>query len=297
MAKSAEAISKTIGIVGLGLIGASFAKAYKEKNLTSAEGENVNFRVLAYDIDESAVLMGKLAGFVDDFLPTSKLEECDLVLICLYPEACCKYLEENAALFKKGGLVMDTCGTKRMVCEVGFKVANENEFLFVGGHPMAGNKYSGLTHSRATLFNGAPMVIVPPVFDDMKMIDRVREALGPAQFGSFCLSHAEKHDELIAFTSQMAHLVSNAYIKSPSAKSHKGFSAGSYKDMTRVAWLNPEMWSELFIENKDNLISEIDCLTAELLKYRKAIEEDDKEALVKLLDEGRKRKEELDGGK
>ena len=162
---------------------------------------------------------------------------------------------------------------------------------------MAGNKYSGLKHSRATLFNGAPIVLVPETFDDMKLIDRVKEALEPCQFGTFCLSHADKHDEMIAFTSQMAHLVSNAYVKSPSAAQHHGFSAGSYKDMTRVAWLNPQMWAELFLENKDNLIKEIDCLTNELNKYKEARVKDDREELIRLLAEGRDRKEELDGSK
>ena len=276
-----------IGIVGLGLIGASFAKAYKEA------GHNV----LAYDIDESAILMGKLQGFVDGNLTREDLKDCDLVIICLYPEATVKYIEENASAFNKNGIVMDACGNKRVVCDSAFKIAEQNGFTFVGAHPMAGNKYSGLKHSRATLFNGAPMVLVPPVFDDMNFLDRIKDLLEPCQFGSFCLSHADKHDKMIAFTSQMAHLVSNAYVKSPSAADHHGFSAGSYKDMTRVAWLNPTMWTQLFLENKDNLIFEIDHLQEELAKYRKALADDDRETLCSLLEEGRKRKEELDGSK
>ncbi|MBO7453352.1 MAG: prephenate dehydrogenase [Clostridiales bacterium] len=276
-----------VGIVGLGLIGASFAKAYKESS----------HEVYVFDIDSSAVIMGKLAGFVDGELNKDNLKDMDLVVICLYPEAAVKYLKDNGKYFRKDGLVVDACGNKRVVCESAFKIAKKNGFIFVGTHPMAGNKYSGLKHSRATLFNGAPIVLVPPVFDDMQLIDRVKEALEPCKFGSFCLSHADKHDEMIAFTSQMAHLVSNAYVKSPTATEHHGFSAGSYKDMTRVAWLNPTMWSELFMENKDNLIKEIEHLTDELNKYKKAMEEDDLETLKTLLEEGRDRKEELDGSK
>ena len=241
--------------------------------------------------------MGKLAGFVDGELDKEALKTADLVIICLYPEAAVNYIEENAPYFNKEGLVMDACGNKRIVCEAAFRVAKEQHFTFVGAHPMAGNKYSGLKHSRATLFNGAPIVLVPETFDDMKLIDRVKEALEPCQFGTFCLSHADKHDEMIAFTSQMAHLVSNAYVKSPSAAQHHGFSAGSYKDMTRVAWLNPQMWAELFLENKDNLIKEIDCLTNELNKYKEAMVKNDREELIRLLAEGRDRKEELDGSK
>ena len=276
-----------VGIVGLGLIGASFAKAYKE----------AGHEVLVYDIDPSAVIMGKLAGFVDGEMKKEDLKDRDLVIVCLYPEAAAKYIEDNGSSFNKNGLVMDACGNKRIVCDRAFKVAEKYGFTFVGAHPMAGNKYSGLKHSRATMFNGAPVVLVPPVFDDMNLIDKVKEYLAPCGFGTYCLSHADKHDEMIAFTSQMAHLVSNAYVKSPTAKDHHGFSAGSYKDMTRVAWLNPSMWSELFMENKDNLIKEIDCLTNELNKYREAMEKNDLEALTKLLEEGRDRKEELDGSK
>ena len=139
------------------------------------------------------------------------------------------------------------------------------------------------------------MVVCPDRFDDMQLLDRVKTLLAPCEFGTFCLAHPDEHDRMIAFTSQMAHLVSNAYIKSPNALNHKGFSAGSYKDMTRVAWLNPEMWTQLFLENKDNLIFEIDYLIEELKKYKVAMENDDHDELVRLLQEGKERKEQVDG--
>ena len=276
---------KIVGVVGLGLIGASFARAYKE----------AGYKVLAYDADSSVTLMGKLSGFVDDELKPELLAKCDVVLICIYPQGTIDYVKKNAGMFKKGGLVMDTGGIKRVVCDACFKIAAKNDFVFVGAHPMAGTKYSGLKHSKSTMFKGAPLVIVPPVFDDMKLIDRVKAAVEPAGFGSFCLSHADKHDEMIAFTSQMAHVVSNAYVKSPTASEHHGFSAGSYKDLTRVAWLNAGMWAELFMENKDNLIREIDSLIGELGKYKAAMEKGDQKKLQQLLQEGSDRKAELDG--
>ena len=198
---------KTVGVVGLGLIGASFAKAFKE----------AGHKVLAYDKDSSAILMGKIAGFVDGELTSENLKNCGVVLICIYPQGTIDYVKANAANFAKNALVMDTGGIKRVVCKECFKIAAKSDFIFVGTHPMAGNKYSGLKHSRASLFKGAPLVIVPPTFDDMKLIDRVKEAMAPAEFGSFMLSHADKHDQMIAFTSQMAHVVSNAYVKSPTA--------------------------------------------------------------------------------
>jgi len=160
---------------------------------------------------------------------------------------------------------------------------------------MAGTHNSGYKHSREDLFDGAPMVIVPPVFDDIELLERVKAALAPVGFGSFSVTTAQEHDRLIAFTSQLAHLVSNAYIKSPTASSHEGFSAGSYRDLTRVAQLAPAMWTQLFLQNADNLTRELDIFIEELQKYRGAIAGGDGQCLEALLDEGRRRKKEIDG--
>ena len=160
---------------------------------------------------------------------------------------------------------------------------------------MAGSHFSGFKYSRATLFRGAPMVLVPPRFDDMALLQRVKDALAPCDFGSFSVTTAADHDRMIAFTSQMPHILSNAYIKSPTALSHKGFSAGSYKDLTRVAWLNAGMWAELFLDNKENVLFELDTYLASLNAYRNALAREDKETLVCLLEEGKRRKEEVDG--
>ena len=273
----------TVGIVGLGLIGGSLARAYHD----------AGWRVLAHNRSASVTEFAQMAGAVDAPLTKDNLSECDLLLLAVYPQAAAEYLEENAEKVSKNAVVIDCCGTKRDICAVSFRLAREHGFLFVGGHPMAGTHFSGFKYSRATLFKGAPMVLVPPVFDDMQLIDRVCKLLAPPAFGQFSVTTAEKHDEMIAFTSQLAHVVSNAYVKSPTASAHKGFSAGSYKDLTRVAWLNPQMWTELFLENKDNLTHEIDILIAELRQYRDAMAADDRETLCRLLDEGKKRKEEV----
>ena len=277
----------TVGVVGLGLIGASFAKAYKE--------HDKEVTVYGWNRTESITQMAQMQGIIDDELTDENLGKCDLVILSLYPEATIEWMKAHKEHFNKEGMVIDACGTKRYVCEEGFKLAEECGFSFVGCHPMAGTKYSGMAYARGDMYQGAPMVVVPPRFDDIYLLDRVKTLLTPCGFGSFHISHADEHDKMIAFTSQMAHLVSNAYIKSPSSRNHKGFSAGSYKDMTRVAWLNPTMWTQLFLENKDNLIFEIDHLTEELAKYKQALEEDDFEGLEKLLDEGRQIKEEVDG--
>ena len=273
------------GIVGLGLIGGSFAKAYHAAGWT----------VLGYDLDESVLSFARLADAVDEPLTMQNIAGCDLVLICVRPQAAVDYLREAAPHIGPHPVVIDCCGTKRVVCEACFPVAGEYGFTYLGGHPMAGTQYSGFGHARANLYHNAPMVIVPPDFDNIALLTRVKELLSPAGFGSYSVTTAQSHDEMIAFTSQMAHLVSNAYIKSPTASAHKGFSAGSYKDMTRVAWLNAPMWSELFLENRDFMLQELDCLMENLMQYRAAIAAGDSEALTALLEEGKKRKEEVDG--
>ena len=273
----------TVGIVGLGLIGGSFAKAYHEKG----------HRVLAYNRNASVTQFAIMANAVDEELTQENISQCDLILLALYPQACADFLEKMGDKISQNAVVIDGCGTKRDICNLCFPLAEKFGWLFVGGHPMAGTHFSGFKYSRASMFKGAPMVLVPPRFDDMQLIDRVTKLLAPCEFGRFSVTTAEEHDRMIAFTSQLAHVVSNAYIKSPTALQHKGFSAGSYKDLTRVAWLNAPMWTELFLDNQEFLIGEIDTLIAELTKYRNAMAENDRETLCQLLEDGKKRKEEV----
>ena len=275
----------TVGIVGLGLIGGSFAKAYFEAGET----------VLAYDADKNVLDFARLSGVVSGALTEENISACDLVLLCIFPAAAVEFVRHAAPHVGPKPVVIDCCGTKRFVCEALFPLAQQYGFTYLGGHPMAGNHNSGFKYARANLYKGAPMVIVPPDFDDIALLSRVKELLAPVGFGRISVTTAEKHDEMIAFTSQMAHLVSNAYIKSPTAGSHRVFSAGSYKDLTCVAWLNPAMWAELFLENKDHLLQELDFFIASLQQYRDAMAADDPDTLIKLLDDGRRRKEEVDG--
>ena len=251
--------------------------------------------MLAFDTDRSILDFAMMSGAVDGVLDEESIKRCDIVLIAVYPAACIEYFTRMADYISKDTVVLDCCGTKRTVCEGCFPVAKAHGIAFAGGHPMAGTHNSGFKYARANLFHGAPMVIVPMDFDNIALLSRIEKLLAPAGFGSFSVTTAAEHDRMIAFTSQLAHVASNAYIKSPTAKLHKGFSAGSYKDMTRVAWLNAPMWSELFLENRDNMLHELDCLMDRLMEYRAAIAEDDAAALTQLLEDGKKRKEEVDG--
>ena len=275
----------TVGILGLGLIGGSLARAYALAGHT----------VYAADSDESILSFAQLAGAVDAPLTSENLPACELVLLAIYPEGSAAWLAENAQHISQETLVLDCCGVKQRICELCFPLAKQYGFTFIGGHPMAGTQFSGFKHSRANLFQGAPMVLVPPRFDDIDLLDRAKALLAPCGFGSFSVTTAADHDRMIAFTSQMPHIISNAFIKSPTALEHKGFSAGSYRDLTRVAWLNPSMWAELFLENKEFVLSELDTLLSSLAQYREAVAAEDRETLIALLDEGKRRKEQVDG--
>ncbi len=282
------------GIVGLGLIGGSFARGYAQAGV----------RVLAWDPDED-VMMAASMGTVSGELNDETLGECDIIVLACYPEACIEWLAAHAQALADatdteaimGPVVIDTVGIKGIVCERAFNLARENGFYFVGAHPMAGTQFSGYAHSRADLFEGAPLVLVPPTVDDslkLELLSQVREMVRPLGFGKFSVTSAEEHDHVIAFTSQLAHVVSNAYVKSPTAQEHHGFSAGSYRDLTRVAHLNASMWAELMTDNAEYLSQELTYLIDSLVAYRDALEKKDEGQLEELLAEGDRIKRALD---
>ena len=200
-----------IGVVGLGLIGGSAAKAFK------AAGH----AIYAYDINESVTGFARLEGVVDEELSDVNISACNLLLLTATPKASADYFEKNAAKISSGTVVIDFCGTKSVICALGFALAKEYGFTFVGGHPMAGLQFSGYKYSKPTLFSGASFILVPPVHDDIVLLDRVKQLLLPLGFKKFVVTTADFHDKMIAYTSQMCHVVSNAFIKSPSAKQHK----------------------------------------------------------------------------
>lgn len=283
-----------IGIVGLGLIGGSFARAYRAAGAT----------VFAYDTSADtmdAARIETIAGELDEqTIPT-----CDLIVLAAYPGACTAWLKEHAELLGScsdpaagtGPVVIDTAGVKTAVCERAFELARDHSFAFVGAHPMAGTENSGFAFARADLFCGAPMVLTPPPVDDISrltLLDRVNTLLAPLRFGTFSVTTPEAHDAVIAFTSQLAHIVSNAYVKSPTAQVHHGFSAGSYRDLTRVAHLNPSMWAELMCDDAKNLSQEISWLIDALSAYRDALDAGDRDRLRMLLAEGDRIKRSLD---
>ena len=276
-----------VGILGLGLMGGSFAKALHEGGA----------EVYAWNRTRSTLELAMIET-IDGELDDETVPTCELIVLAGYPKVSIEWLRTMAPRISPGAIVIDVMGVKKVVCDECFDVARDHQWHFVGCHPMAGTQYSGFAHARANMFHKAPMVVIPPAMDDFERLDvleRLKALLEPCGFGSFTLSTAEHHDEVIAFTSQLAHVVSNAYVKSPSARVHKGFSAGSYKDLTRVARLNATMWTELFLDNAENLSSEIGILIDNLQQYKDAIDAGDADRLKALLEEGDRRKREVDG--
>ena len=274
----------TVGIVGLGLIGGSIAKAIKD---------NTDCKVLGRDISEQVMYKARLLGVIDGELEDELLSECDLVIVAIYPGDTVDYVISRAGFFKRGGIVLDCCGIKRKVCDALEQPAKENGFIFVGGHPMAGREFSGFEYSKKNLFEKASMILTPYEGTKIEVVYKLKTFFLQIGFYVVKITAPEEHDRMIAFTSQLAHVVSNAYVKSPSALNHKGFFAGSYRDMTRVAKLNAKMWTELFLANSDNLVEELDSLIERLKEYSAVIKTGEPEALYDMLREGSDRKKAL----
>ena len=278
-AQPSQMVAGRVGVVGLGLIGGSIARAM------ARGGHEVYAFDLNADIETFAAIETTAGTLTDELVPT-----CELVVLACYPKACVDWLREHADLVSPDAIVIDTGGVKRSICEPCFEIAREAGIRFVGCHPMAGTQFSGYAHSRANMFEGAPMVVCPAPevrgVECLALVDRLEGLLSPCGFDKFTVTTPERHDEVIAYTSQLAHVVSNAYVKSPTLALRQGFAAGSYRDLTRVARLNPTMWCELFLDDADNLSREISTLIDALEQYKGALEDRDAERLTELLAEG-----------
>lgn len=273
-------------IVGMGLIGGSFARAFKAMT---------DWEVYAENRSRDVLKRAEEAGAIDGELTPEILSQCELIIVALYPQRLIEWLEKNAESISKNAVVTDTCGVKQAVCEPCRKIAEKHGFTFIGAHPMAGVEHSGFDHSKADMFQNASMILVPnenTPEQKVKWLESVSREVG---FSKIVITTPFEHDRMIAFTSQLAHVVSSAYVQSPCALNHKGFSAGSYRDMTRVATLNEDMWTELFLDNSETLADQVDELVDMLKKYGDAIRSKNAPVLKELLRNGRIRKEQADG--
>lgn len=270
-----------IGIIGLGLIGGSLAKSIK--SATAHE-------VYAIDIDKETMMFARMCGAIDGTLDESTIGECDIILLALNPGAATKWVKDNAALIKKSATAIDMCGVKRVICADLAAIAKENGFHYIGGHPMAGKERGGFVNACDDLFQGASMILTPDEYTDITMLETIKALFTDIGFAHLTFATPDEHDRIIAYTSQLAHITSSAYVKSPTAQQRRGFSAGSFKDMTRVARLDENMWTELFLANSDHLSAELEVLIANLNEYLTALKENDAETLRALLKDGKEKK-------
>ena len=272
-----------ISVVGLGLIGASLAKAIKA---------NTPHKVAGFDIDSNVIYAAfndKTIGYIGD---DDILSKSDLIIVALYPGDTIEFVKSKSEIIKKGAIVTDTCGIKESVCNELTKVATDNNFIFIGAHPMAGKEISGYFASSADLFKNAYMILTP-IMDASDEVDFLYGLSKEIGFKSVTVSTPTEHDKIIAYTSQLPHVLACAYISDPDATRHDGFSAGSYKDVSRVANINAKMWTELFIKNKDCLTGHIDTLIDNLEKLKTFISSSDHKNLEKMLDDGDKIKKRI----
>ncbi len=269
-----------ITVVGLGLIGGSLCKAIKK---------HTNHTVYGVDTNKETVSMALSQNAIDE--ETDNLGLADITIISLYPLTAIDFIKENADRFKKGSIVIDTCGIKKAIVDAAVPVLAEQGVAFVGVHPMAGREFSGFEYSLDNLFDEASFIITPTSDTSQTIINLIEDFAYSIHFKKVVKATPEEHDQIIAFTSQLAHVVSNAYIKSPTHQKQLGFSAGSFQDLTRVARLNEDMWTPLFMLNKDPLCFEIDYIIERLTEYRDAMQSGDNERLKQLLRDGRILKE------
>lgn len=256
----------TVGIRGMGLIGGSFEKAFRK-----AGHEVLNLK------GASSAAIGR----------------CNLVIVCLPPLMVAPWIVEHERDFAADALITDAAGVKGAVCPKVESVAKTAKWIYVGGHPMAGKERSGYANSDADLYKGASMIFTPFAFTPSAAVERLKAIFAEIGFARFVVTDPARHDEMIAYTSQLAHVVSSAYVRDPLAAKHLGFSAGSFQDMTRVATVDPDIWTDLFLSNKNSLDAVLSRLIERLGRYRDAIREKDAATLHALLAEGRAAKEVL----
>lgn len=246
--------------------------------------------VWGIDLDQETMMMARMCGAIDGSLTDENLPQCDLILIGIRPAAAINWVGQHAGQISPSAILVDLCGVKRTVVEAIAPIAEQHGFAYIGGHPMAGKERGGFTSASDNLYEGASMILTPDQRTDMKLLETLKAFFLDIGFATLTFSDPEEHDRIIAFTSQLAHITSSAYVKSPEAQRRRGFSAGSFKDMTRVARLDEDMWTELFLADADYLTKELDILIHHLTEYSAALKAKDADLLRALLKDGREKK-------
>lgn len=270
-----------IAVIGLGIIGGSFCRTIKKRTKHHVIGINRTREVAERALSD---------GAIDEIGTEESLNKADLIILCMYPQACVDYIEKHGVRIKKGAVVTDSSGIKRAICPQLKALSEKFGFVFVGSHPMAGKETNGYESSDDSLFCGASFIITPcgAAEEHVRLLSDFALSIG---FGGVKITTPEEHDRMIAFTSQLPHILACSYVLSPSCPNHNGFSAGSYRDVSRVANINSRLWSELFLENREPLIEELDILIENITNIINSIKDNDKERLSGLLEQGHRVKQ------
>ncbi len=260
-----------ICVAGLGLIGGSMCSALKRAG-HAVDGWNRSPQAACYAV-ENGIIDAQADGFT----------RYDVVFVALPPQATVDFIDNTR--FKSGAIVSDICGVKGFIENHVYSVPRN--FRYVGCHPMAGKEVSGIENACADLFDGASIIITRRDETDADAADTIINLSRDMGFGRAVLCTAKTHDEKIAYTSQLAHIVSNAYVKSPSLKNCICFTGGSFQDMTRIAGVDENVWASLYLNNAENVAAEIDLLVDSLTRVKEAVLEKDSRKLKSILAEGR----------
>lgn len=272
-----------IFIVGLGLIGASYAEGLHHRG----------HKIYAYDINDSYVKTGITQGFIEQDNALKRLGSCDLIILALYPKHNAVFLKENLSLLKRSQVITDVSGTKKEMMEEIEQLLPQG-ISYTSHHPMAGKETSGFDSRDYQMFKKANFLIVKSKRSEPKDEILLREVANDLRFGKITVLDATSHDELIAFTSQLTHVLAVALVQSDTLTQTKEATGDSYRDLTRIAKINEIMWSELFLENKETLLKKIDDFEKQLDIIKHMIENHQIEALRDYLKQAKERRKAFD---
>ncbi len=287
---------KTFGFIGLGLMGGSYAKAIKQCSIAASPFINGGIRLLACDKDEKTLQLAKNDGVIDEgFLPNAvgeMLSVCDVVIVCLYPKRTLEFIIEHQQSFKSGSIITDIAGTKLALIE-GLKDFTRADVDFIPAHPMAGSEKEGYTHSSADIFKGRNYILLPLEKSKSENITFLKNLAYAMGFKQIIETDAISHDHKIAFTSQLCHVIASALVDSAEDTNITAFGGGSYEDLTRIAMINAPLWTELFIENKEELVNHIEKFESSLSKLKDFVKNADANNMIQNLQKVREKRIEM----
>lgn len=273
-----------ITVVGLGVVGGSFVKALKGQG----------HQVYGIDIDENTLKRAKDEGYIIEGYQDGReiINKSDLTIICLYPSLVLDFIKNNR--FKKGSIITDAVGIKSYFLQEAMNIIDQ-DVEFVSGHPMAGREKKGFEYASQDVFKNANYILIEHPVNKKECIEFMEEFVGTLGFKSVKIMSPQAHDEIISFTSQLPHAIAVALINSDNEKYETGKYIGdSYRDLTRIANINEELWSELFLRNRENLLNSIDAFESQLDLIKQGLLDDDEQILKKLFVKSSKRREKLE---